>query len=197
VRHKFIFTEELKNPDFSSNPQDRCYHCKSELFGKLKGLADKEGIKWVADGTNIDDTKDYRPGRKAASNCGVRSPLLEAGLTKSEIRERSKERGLPTWDKPALACLASRLPYGEKITADKLNRVEEAEKFMHSMGFRLMRVRSHGNIARIELSPEELEKATQPDLRLKIITHFKKIGFVYVTLDLEGYRTGSMNEGRH
>ncbi|MBI3990970.1 MAG: ATP-dependent sacrificial sulfur transferase LarE [Candidatus Omnitrophica bacterium] len=195
MRHMVISTEELKNNNFSKNPPDRCYYCKSELFGKLKEMAGREGIKWVADGTNADDLKDFRPGRAAANECGVRSPLLEAGLTKSEIRQLSRQIGLPTWDKPQLACLASRFPYGEKITEEKLKRVEEAEDFIRKSGFRQVRVRSHGKIARIEIGIQDLERIIQYDMRKRIAIFLKEIGFNYITLDMEGYRTGSMNEG--
>ncbi len=194
VRHRVLSTDELANEDFARNPPDRCYFCKQELFAELKRIADQEGIAFVLDGTNADDLADHRPGRKAAAEAGVRSPLAEAGLTKSEIRELARERKIPVWDKPSLACLSSRIPYGTRITPDILRTVHEAEKVLHAAGFRQVRVRHHGDTARIELEREEFAKLVGNGKLEGITRSFKGLGFTYVTLDLEGYRTGSMNE---
>lgn len=193
-RHEVIKTEELDIHDFVSNPPNRCYYCKKELFAKLAGIAKKENIKWICDGTNIDDLKDIRPGRQAAKEFGIRSPLLDAGLTKEDIRCLSRELGLPTWDKPQLACLSSRIPYGEKITKENLSKIEEAEKFISLLGFKSFRVRAHGNLARIEVEGADIGRFNQKDIRNKINDKLRSLGFVYITLDLEGYRSGSMNE---
>lgn len=189
-----IHTDELQNRDFIRNASDRCYHCKMELFGKLKQIAVQEVLNCVVHGANIDDLGDYRPGHKAAEELGIRAPLQEAGFTKSEIRELSKQIGLPTWDKPSLACLASRFPYGTPISAEILKQVDEAEKLLKNLGFRQVRVRHHGNIARIEIGPEELHRLLGNGLRQKIAERFKELGYLYVTVDIEGYRTGSMND---
>lgn len=194
IEHYIVQTDELSNPDFVSNTPQRCYHCKKELFGVLSGLAQEQGLRYVADGSNADDTKDFRPGAKAASEYGVRSPLKEVGLTKAEIREISRSLNLPTWDKPALACLASRIPYGTKIEPENLRRVEEAEKFLKEMGFREVRVRHHQEFARIEVGKGELERACREEIRAEINRKFKELGYTYVALDLQGYRSGSMNE---
>ncbi len=192
LRHRIIETSELDVPGFARNPPDRCYHCKKELFGVLKKLADDEGIEWVADGTNADDLSDYRPGRRAIEELGVRSPLLEAGLSKQDIRDLSRRFDLPTWSKPAYACLASRFPYGEEIDRAKLGRVDEAERLLRDIGFELVRVRSHGDSARIEVAPAEIDRLLAE--RSRVVEGLKRAGFTYVALDLEGYRTGSMNE---
>ena len=194
ARHVSIETEELSDPRYAENPPERCFYCKTELFGKLRAVADREGIPWIADASNVDDTGDFRPGRKAAEKLGVRSPLVEAGMTKNDIRTLSKELGLPTWDMPAAACLASRFPYGERITAEKLSRVDRAEEALRRLGFRQVRVRSHGTLARIEVSEARVEEAAKSDLREKIVRAVKEAGFNYVTLDLQGYRLGSQNE---
>lgn len=194
ARHMLITTDELAYPNFRENPPDRCYYCKTELFGKLREIADGEDIDFVIDASNIDDCSDFRPGRKAAQELSVRSPIIEAGLTKDDIRALSREMGLPTWDKPSAACLASRFPYGERITEEKLKRVEQAEKLLRQMGFAQVRVRSHGDIARIEVAPDKIHELADPELRARIIEEFKSLGIAYITLDLEGYRTGSMNE---
>ena len=196
-RHRIIKTSELKLKNFSENPQDRCYYCKFKLFSKLKKIAQKNKISYVLDGSNYSDQNDFRPGRKALTELGIRSPLLESGLTKEEIRALSKKLKLPTWNKPALACLSSRIPYGEKITLEKLKRIEKAESFLKNLGFNQLRVRDHNDIARIELEPEELKKLAGVRLwriRVKICDKFRGLGFTYITLDLLGYRTGSMNE---
>lgn len=189
-----IRTHELDNPSFAINTPERCYHCKREVFAKLKQVAAGAGLKWVAHGANVDDLKDYRPGAKAASEMGIRAPLQEAGLTKADIREISRELGLPTWDKPSLACLASRIPYGVQITAEALQKVDKAETALKGLGFRQVRVRHHDTIARIEVEMEELPKLLDSKIRPKVVEELKKVGYLYVAVDLEGYRTGSMNE---
>nr|WP_066351657.1 ATP-dependent sacrificial sulfur transferase LarE [Fervidicola ferrireducens] len=195
ANHEIIVSEELEVPGFSENPPERCYYCKKELFGKLVKMARERGFNFVVDGSNADDNGDFRPGMKAKDELGVISPLKEVGLTKAEIRALSQKMGLPTWNKPSFACLASRFPYGERITEEKLNRVEKAEDLLSELGFIQYRVRSHGDLARIEVSPEEIERFFERSLREKVVAEFKKLGFVYVSLDLIGYRTGSMNEG--
>ena len=176
------------------NPPDRCYRCKRELFSRMREKAREEGFPTVAEGSNADDLLDYRPGMRALRELGIQSPLLEAGLGKAEIRELSREMGLPTWNKPSFACLASRFPVGEEISDEKLSMIDRSEQFLLDCGFRQFRVRLHGSLARIELKPEELEKAAEPDLRRRITEALQAYGFRYVTLDLTGYRTGSMNE---
>lgn len=193
-RHLVIASGELDIPEFCDNPRNRCYYCKKELFGKLRAIADREGISYVLDGTNIDDAADHRPGRRAAEELQVRSPLSEAGFNKQDIRDLSREMGLSTFDKPALACLSSRIPYGMAITTERLNQVGLAEESLRGLGFRTLRVRYHGSVARIELGEQEFERATS-DLREEIIILIKAAGFTYVSLDLQGYRTGAMNEG--
>lgn len=194
VRHKVISTHELDNPDFLSNPPERCYHCKKELFGRLASIAREEGIAFVLDGSNHDDRLDFRPGAKAAKELGVRSPLREAGLTKAEIRELSRHFKLPTWDKPSLACLASRFPYYTRIEVKSLRRIGAAEDFLRELGFRQVRVRHHGPVARIEVEPGEFSRFLKKGLTERISARFKELGYNYVSLDLDGYRTGSMNE---
>jgi uncharacterized protein len=195
VRHRVIHTNELANPEFAKNPPLRCYYCKRELFSNLTAVAREEGIPFVLDGQNWDDRSDYRPGSKAGRELGVRSPLKDARLTKGDIRTLSRILGLPTWDKPSLACLASRFPYETAIETESLRRVAAAEDVLRSLGFRQLRVRHHGDIARIELTGDDLEKAAGPRVRTKIVDRLKKLGYTYVALDLAGYRTGSMNEG--
>ena len=192
-RHKVIRTGELGIAGFSANPPERCYHCKRELFTRLRAVAAAEGLSALIDGQNADDAADYRPGTRAAAELGVVSPLREAGLTKRQIRELSRERGLPTWDKPAQACLASRFPYGREITAAGLRRVDAAERFLRTLGPAQLRVRDHGDVARIEVPPKAIAGLAGP-LRLKIVRRLKQLGYAYVALDLQGYRTGSMNE---
>jgi len=194
VKHLIISSEELDIEGFASNPTNRCYYCKKELFTKIFEVAKEHGVEYVFDGSNSDDTGDYRPGMQAARELSVISPLKEAQLTKADIRELSKELGLPTWNKPAFACLSSRFPYGNQITIPKLKMVEEAEQFLLDMGLRQVRVRHHGEIARIEVSPEERAYFFDINVMDKIGEKLKKIGFTYVTLDINGYRTGSMNE---
>lgn len=192
VRHLLIESGEMEIPAFSDNRPDRCYHCKTDLFRRLKELANEYGLKHVIDGSNYDDSVDYRPGRKAALERGVKSPLYEAGLTKKEIRLLSKKMGLRTWNKPSFACLSSRIPYNERITIEKLRQIEEAEDLLRGLGLSQFRVRHHNEIARIEVMPEEFLQIL--DNRAVIIERLKALGFLYITLDLTGYRTGSMNE---
>jgi len=188
-----IMSEELGIPEFSSNPHNRCYHCKRELFGKLKTIASEKSISVIFDGNNASDADDFRPGRTAARESGIVSPLSETGLTKEDIRILSREFGLPTAEKPAMACLASRFPYGELITSEKLLRVRTAEQEIRELGFTQFRVRSHGDLARIEIIENEMDRAFS--MRLKITDLLKRAGFVYQSIDLQGYRTGAMNEG--
>jgi len=192
-RHRVIVSGELDIPEFKENPRDRCYYCKKELFGKLREIADREGLPHLLDGTNLDDRNDHRPGRRAAAELGVRSPLEEAGLTKDDIRNLSRVMKLSTWNKPAFACLSSRFPYGTAITAERVRQVGRAEDGLFSLGFRTLRVRYHGDVARLELGEEEYAAATGP-LRDRVIRCVKEAGFTYVAVDLQGYRTGSMNE---
>ena len=192
IRQVVVDSEELAIPGFRRNPTNRCYLCKKELFTKILEIARAEGLSAVAEGSNMDDLGDYRPGLQAVRELGIRSPLREVGLTKDEIRALSRRMGLPTWDKPSFACLASRFPYGEEITVERLARVERAEQYLMDLGFAQVRVRSHGDLARIEVSPADIPRlATRADA---IAAMFKEFGFAYTTLDLLGYRTGSMNE---
>ncbi len=191
VKHLVVNTRELDNPDYASNPTNRCYFCKSTLYSDLTRLAEQKGYACVVDGANKDDEGDYRPGRKAARELGVVSVLSEAGMTKAEVRELAKHLDLPTWDKPALACLSSRFPYGQEITPEKLAQVARAEEFLRSRGYGQVRVRHHGEIARLEVGPEEMERAFAE--RDEISAELKTAGFLYVTLDLDGYRSGSLN----
>ncbi|MCJ7687887.1 MAG: ATP-dependent sacrificial sulfur transferase LarE, partial [Clostridiaceae bacterium] len=190
--HKVVVSEEIDIPGFSDNPPDRCYYCKSELFTVIKHIADTEKYDVVFDGSNADDLNDYRPGRRAIKEKGVVSPLCDAGFTKLEIRLLSKKYELPTADKPAYACLASRFPYGEKITKEKLDRVGKAEKEIREIGFSLFRVRNHDNLARLEFMPKEIDMAWRKRDEINEICH--KAGFTFVAVDIQGYRTGAMNE---
>lgn len=194
VRYEVIQTKELENPDFAHNPPERCYFCKMELFSKLKDIAESEGIPYVLDGSNFEDTSDFRPGAKAAEELGVRSPLKETGLVKEEIRQLSKYVDLPTWNKPSLACLSSRFPYFTEIEPESLKQVAQAEEFLKGLGFNQVRVRHHGQIARVEIEPQEFSKIVEKATKEKIINAFKKFGFIYIALDLAGFRSGSMNE---
>jgi len=194
VRHRFIQSNELEIPEFSKNPSNRCYLCKRKLFKELLSLARKEAIPFIVEGSTIDDEGDYRPGRMAIQELGIRSPLKEALFTKEEIRGLSKRLDLPTWDKPSSACLASRFPYGEMITIKGLKMVEQAEDFLFGLEFKQVRVRHYQNLARIEVLQEEMERLMDGSLREKVVNHLKKIGYTYVTLDLKGFRSGSMNE---
>ena len=194
LRHRFIPTEELASPQYRANEADRCFHCKNELYGRLRELAVEEGFRAIVDGANADDLADFRPGRRAAKLAGVRSPLEEAELTKSEIRMLSEELGLPTAREPASACLSSRIPYRTPITIEKLHVVETGESVLRRLGFRHMRVRHHNELVRLEFAPQELPRALGPDMRETLTREFKKLGYRFVTIDLEGYRTGSLNE---
>jgi uncharacterized protein len=195
IRHLIVRETVLGNKRIANNPADRCYHCKKVVFGKLSGMARQQGLKWLADGTNADDVKnDYRPGLKASKELGTRHPLLEAGLTKAEIRILSKHFKLSTWDLPAYACLASRIPYGTVITKKRLQRIDKAEVVLRQLGFSQARVRDHGNVARIEVLPSEITLAASEHKRAALLAGIKKAGFAYVALDLAGYRTGSLNE---
>ena len=194
VRHIICKSEELDIDGFRQNPKNRCYLCKHELFEKIWEIARENGMNAVAEGSNMDDNGDYRPGLIAVKELGVRSPLRQAGLYKEEIRELSKEMGLPTWDKQSFACLSSRFVYGETISEKKLGMVDKAEQLLLDLGFHQLRVRIHGNIARIEVLPDEITKIVEDGNRTKIANQLKEYGFDYVTLDLLGYRTGSMNE---
>lgn len=193
VRQVVIESNELEIPGFADNPRDRCYHCKKELFTLCRAKADELELDWVADGSNMDDLGDYRPGRTAAGELAVRSPLVEAGLGKADIRALSREMGLPTWNKQPFACLSSRFPYGTAITPERLDMVGTGEEFLRERGFAVYRVRYHGETARIELAPGEMGRLLDPGLRSEVVGAFKAAGFKYVALDLEGYRTGSMN----
>ena len=194
IRQIIIPAEQLNIDSIRHNPPDRCYHCKREIFGKILEVAAQNGISTVAEGSNLDDTGDYRPGMRAIHELGIVSPLLEAGLTKAEIRQLSQELGLETWNKPSFACLASRFVYGEAITDKRLSMVDQAEQTLLDLGFRQFRVRIHGDLARIEILPEEFAQIMKAETRDRITRNLKEYGFSYVTLDLTGYRTGSMNE---
>jgi uncharacterized protein len=193
IRHVLLDTSEMDRPGYVENTPLRCYHCKTELYSLLEDMAAREGIAFVLDGCNVDDLGDHRPGRVAAAEHRVRSPLIEAGLNKSEIRELSLARGLPTWDKPAMACLSSRIPYGTPVTVGALDQIGAAEAFLRGLGFRQLRVRHHGDVARIEVEPADLASALEH--RDRIVRRLKNLGYKYVTLDLAGFRSGSMNEG--
>ena len=184
----------LTVPHVKENPEDRCYYCKHALFSHMKEIAAEKGLACVVDGSNLDDDGDYRPGHRALRELGIVSPLHEAGLYKQDIRDLSKALGLPTWDKPSFACLASRFPYGTELTPEGLDRVNLAEEFLMDRGFRQLRVRAHGNIARIELLPSDIPRMLDESLREKTAAYFRKLGFAYTALDLLGYRTGSLNE---
>jgi uncharacterized protein len=193
-RHLVIETHEFEEAAYRANPSNRCYFCKKDLFEKLTQIAGEEGLPCVIDGANADDLGDFRPGRDAARELGIRSPLAELGIGKMEIRRMAKELGLPNWDRPSQACLASRIPYGEEITLAKLDRINRAETMLQGLGFRQVRVRDHGALARVEVSPDELNNALRFSTRGQIINRCKEAGYTYVCLDLEGYRSGAMNE---
>ena len=193
-RHETVHTIEMEREEYLENPPDRCFYCKDTLFALLSGIARERGFVTVVDGLNSDDLADYRPGRRAAEKHGVRSPLMEAGLSKDEIRELSRAAGLPTADQPASACLASRFPYGVRITEEKLRIVERGEEALREMGFRIFRVRHHDDLVRIEFGNEDLARSLNPETITRLIRVFKGLGYRFITLDLEGYRTGSLNE---
>lgn len=195
VRHEFIETHEMENPKYRANAADRCYFCKDELFTVLDVMAQERGFAAVAYGVNADDTLDFRPGHRAATEHRVLAPLLDARLHKAEIRLLSQRAGLPTWDRPASACLASRLPYGTEVTPERLALVERGEAALRELGFRQFRVRLHEKLARVEIAPEEMPRAMSPEMAASIAARLKAVGFTYVALDLEGYRQGSLNEG--
>jgi uncharacterized protein len=194
IGHRLIETHEMDRPGYVENSPERCFHCKDELYTLLEELVRIDGYDWVADGCNLDDIGDYRPGRRAAGLHGVRSPLIEAELTKAEIRALSKERGLPTWDKPAMACLSSRIPYGSPVTLESLDQIEASEAFLRSLGLRQLRVRHHGAVARIEVDEGGMAVLMRDGRRQAVVQRLKELGFSYVTLDLAGFRSGSMNE---
>ena len=194
IHHRVIDTNEVERADYQANAPDRCFFCKDELYTQLTGLAREEGFGFVANGANLDDLGDHRPGLRAAEQYGVRSPLVEAGLTKAEIRALSKEKGLPTWDKPAQACLSSRVPYGTPVTVEALGRIADAEEFLRELGLRQLRVRHHDTVARIEVEAQDIPLLVREDIRKRVAERFRAIGYAYVTLDLEGFRSGSLNE---
>jgi len=194
LRHEFIRTSEFDNPAYVRNAPDRCFHCKDELFKRLEELGRERGIPHIVYGVNLDDLGDYRPGQNAARLHKVRAPLAEVGLSKAEIRELSRRAGLPTWDRPASACLASRVPYGTPVTPQIMDIIERGEEALRALGFRQLRVRYHGELARVEIAPEELPRALDPAMARRFVEILKPLGFRYVTLDLEGYRQGSLNE---
>jgi len=193
IEHRLIRTDEISMEEFVSNTPERCFFCKNELFKKLSDIASSEGYMFLLDGSNIDDTLDYRPGMRAAARYNVRSPLIETGFSKKEIRELSRQLGLPTWDKPSSPCLSSRFPYSQRITKEALRRVEKAEEFLGEIGFHEVRVRDHNNVARIEVGEEEIELVLTPESRRLIAEKLKSLGYKFVSLDLDGYRMGSMN----
>jgi uncharacterized protein len=194
LRHEFIQTGEMERPEYRANDANRCYHCKHELYTHLTAVARERGFAVVVDGSNADDRGDYRPGRRAAREYGVRSPLDEAELTKAEIRELSRDMGLPTADEPASACLSSRIPYMSEVTEQKLRMIEGAEEVLRGLGFRLCRVRHHDTLARLEIDRAEMVRALEPEVNATIVRELKALGYKYVSLDLQGYRTGSLNE---
>ena len=189
-----IQTDELENPDYQANPTNRCYFCKTELYGKLFSFAQERDVNFVLDGSNTDDVSDFRPGREAAKEKGVRSPLIEVGMSKAEIRELSRRQNLPTWNAPASPCLSSRIAYGIPVSIERLGKIERGEAILRGFGFEEFRVRYHGELVRLEIAPAEMERALHKELTDCMAKEFRKLGFRYVTLDLHGYRTGAMNE---
>jgi pyridinium-3,5-biscarboxylic acid mononucleotide sulfurtransferase len=194
IRHEYVATHEFENPDYVRNDPNRCFHCKDELFTVLEKVAAERDIAHIVYGVNQDDLGDYRPGQRAAKLHNVKAPLVDAGLSKAEIRELSREAGLPTWDRPAAACLSSRIPYGTPVTIQNIKTVEIGEEEIKALGFRQFRTRFHGELVRIEIAPDELSRALSLEITRKLTSIFKKLGYKYVTLDLEGYRQGSLNE---
>lgn len=193
-RHEFMASDEMLDANYVENPSNRCYFCKHELYTKLQTMAERRGFRYVVDGNNLDDTGDYRPGRQAGRELAIRSPLIEAALNKAEIRELSHLQGLPTWDQPASACLSSRIPYGSAVTVEKLRMIDQGEEIMRALGFSQTRVRHHGDMARIEIAREELSKAMSVEMFDRLSREFKTIGFRFVAVDVDGYRTGALNE---
>ena len=194
IRHIIVDTDEIADESFGNNPPNRCYFCKNELYSVLNRVATEEKMAVIVDGSNADDVGDHRPGMQAARELGVRSPLMEAGMTKEDIRTLSQSFALPTWDKPAQACLSSRFPYGDRITPEKIAQVEKAESGLRELGFRQLRVRHHGDVARIEVPAADIPRLVDGETSKKVIARMKEAGFTYVTIDLEGFRSGSMNE---
>jgi pyridinium-3,5-biscarboxylic acid mononucleotide sulfurtransferase len=192
--HEFVHTSELDRPEYRANPSNRCYHCKTELYEHLSQLAHDRGFSVIVDGSNADDRGDYRPGRQAAREFGVHSPLDEAELTKDEIRALARDAGLPIWDEPASACLSSRIPYQSEVTEAKLATIERAEEIVRALGFRVFRVRHHDTLARLEIGRDEMARALEPEINQALVSGLKAVGYKYVSLDLQGYRTGSLNE---
>ena len=192
--HEMIETSELERPEYRANPANRCYYCKDELYSHLTRIARDKGLAVVVDGNNADDRGDYRPGRQAAREHGVRSPLDEADLTKDEIRELAREAGLESWNEPASACLSSRIPYGQEVSNESLRQIEKAEDVLRELGFRIFRVRHHDTVARLEIARAEMPRALDPDINARIVSELKALGYQYVSLDLQGYRLGSLNE---
>lgn len=195
IRHRPIDTAEMDNPEYVANNANRCFFCKDELFTKLSAIAEREGYAWVVDGYNVDDLGDYRPGQQAARAHNVRSPFVEAGMGKAEIRRLSRERDLPTWDKPAMACLSSRIPYGTPVTVDALEKIGLAEAYLRGIGIRQVRVRHHGDVARIETDLDGMQVLMSEEHRSQMVVKLQAVGYRYVTMDLQGYRSGSLNEG--
>ncbi len=194
IHHRIIETHEVEREDYAANNPNRCFFCKDELYTYLSGYAESEGYNSIVNGTNTDDLGDFRPGLNAAKQYGVRSPMVEAALSKPEIRELSKDMDLPTWDKPAQACLSSRIPYGSMVTVEALTRIAQAEEYLHDIGIRQLRVRHHDTVARIEVEPQDFVTLTDEAMREQVVRKFREIGYSYVTLDLQGFRSGSMNE---
>jgi uncharacterized protein len=194
IPHLLIETAEMDDPAYVANSPQRCYHCKHELYGKLRRVASERGMAWIADGCNVDDLSDFRPGQQAAREHGVRSPLMEAGLTKEDIRALSRRLGLSTWNKPAMACLASRIPYGTPVTVETLNRIDQAEEFIRSLGVRQLRLRHHDSMARIETDEAGIALLMSKDNRRAVVDRLRGLGYRYITLDLEGYKRGSLNQ---
>ena len=192
--HEVIHTAELDRPEYRANPANRCYYCKDELYGRLAAIASERGMAVVVDGNNADDRGDYRPGRQAAREHGVKSPLDEVGLTKDDIRELARAAGLASWDEPASACLSSRIPYGHEVTDQRLRQIERAEGVLRDLGFRIFRVRHHDDTARLEIAKAEMPRALDPDVNARLVSALKALGYQYVSLDLQGYRLGSLNE---
>jgi uncharacterized protein len=195
LRHEIILTGEIERPEYRANPENRCYFCKHELYTRLTAIARERGFAHVADGTNADDRGDYRPGRIAAKQFGVRSPLDEAGLSKAEIRDLSRRAGLPVWDEPASACLSSRIPYHHEVTSEKLRQIERGEEALHALGFRVCRVRHYDTLAKVEVAREDLPRALDPGMHEAIVRELRAAGYETVAIDPQGYRTGSLNEG--